>query len=251
MITLYTFGPGFGLPDPSPFVTKVEVLLKMAGVPYKTESTGLSKAPKGKLPYINDNGTVIADSTFIRLHLEQQHGIDFDKGLSPVERGVSWAFEKMCEDHLYWAMVDARWMNDANFNAGPRNFFQAVPAVIRPAVSALVRRRVRSYAKAHGMGRHSGADIEALGIRDLDAIASFLGEKPYLMGNELCGADATIFAFVAGTLCDRFETQLRTATERHINLVDYRNRLMRRFFPQLEAASERNSRPAGAGSSRA
>jgi hypothetical protein len=30
MITLYTFPPAFGLPGP--FVTKVEVLLKMAGL---------------------------------------------------------------------------------------------------------------------------------------------------------------------------------------------------------------------------
>src|SRR5436190_8140000 len=40
MITLYTFGPAFGLPDPSPFVTKVEVLLKMAGLAYGTDTTG-------------------------------------------------------------------------------------------------------------------------------------------------------------------------------------------------------------------
>jgi hypothetical protein len=32
MITLYAFGPGFGLPDPSPLVTKVETLLKMSGI---------------------------------------------------------------------------------------------------------------------------------------------------------------------------------------------------------------------------
>jgi len=37
MITLYSFGPGFGLPDPSPFVTKAEVLLKMAELPYRTD----------------------------------------------------------------------------------------------------------------------------------------------------------------------------------------------------------------------
>jgi glutathione S-transferase len=238
MITLYTFGPGFGLPDPSPFVTKAEVLLKMAGVPYKTDAGGFSKAPKGKLPYISDDGTIVADSTFIRLHLEQKHGIDFDKGLSPAGRGVAWAFEKMCEDHLYWVLVDARWMIDCNFNAGPRRFFNAAPAVVRPAVIAMVKRKIRGYLKGHGMGRHSRAEIELLGIRTIDALSHFLAEKPYVMGQEPCGADATIFAFVAGTLCDRFETPIRTAAARHVNLVSYRDRLMRRFFPQFAARPE-------------
>lgn len=41
---------------PSPFVTKAEVLLKMAGLSYRTDITGLRKAPKGKLPYIEDDG---------------------------------------------------------------------------------------------------------------------------------------------------------------------------------------------------
>lgn len=63
MITLYSFGPGFGLPDPSPFVTKAEVLLKMAELPYRSDTTGFKKAPKGKLPYIDDGGEIISDST--------------------------------------------------------------------------------------------------------------------------------------------------------------------------------------------
>lgn len=50
MIALYTFGPGFGLPDPSPFVMKAEVLLKMAKLPYRTDTTGFAKAPKGQAP---------------------------------------------------------------------------------------------------------------------------------------------------------------------------------------------------------
>ena len=37
MLTFYGFGPAFCLPDPSPFVMKSEVQLKMAGVPYKFE----------------------------------------------------------------------------------------------------------------------------------------------------------------------------------------------------------------------
>src|SRR5690242_7504970 len=64
MITLYIFGPAFGLPDASPFVTKAELLLKFAKIPYCTKTGGLRKAPRGKLPYIRDGETVIADSTF-------------------------------------------------------------------------------------------------------------------------------------------------------------------------------------------
>src|SRR5437879_1025966 len=139
MITLYTFGPAFGLPDPSPFVTKAEVLLKMAGLPYRTDTTGFRKAPKGKLPYIEDGGERIADSTFIRLHLEQKYGVDFDRGLDPERRAIAWAFEKLAEDHLYWAIVESRWSDDANFDKGPRTFFRVVPAPLRPIVIAMVR----------------------------------------------------------------------------------------------------------------
>lgn len=35
MIILYGFGEGFGLPEVSPFVTKTEVQLKMAGLAYR------------------------------------------------------------------------------------------------------------------------------------------------------------------------------------------------------------------------
>jgi glutathione S-transferase len=95
MITLYSFGPGFGLPDPSPFVTKAEVLLKMAELPYRSDTTGFKKAPKGKLPYIDDGGEIISDSTFIRWHLERKYNIDFDRGLLAEQRSIAWAFEKM------------------------------------------------------------------------------------------------------------------------------------------------------------
>ena len=60
MITLYTFGPAFGLSDPSPFVTKAQTLLSMAGLPYRTDTGGFRKAPKGKLPYIDDEGKRVA-----------------------------------------------------------------------------------------------------------------------------------------------------------------------------------------------
>jgi Glutathione S-transferase N-terminal domain len=78
MITLYTFGPYFGLPDTSPFVIKAMLLLKFAGLEYGEDRGGYGKAPKGKLPYLDDDGLIVADSTFIRFHIEKKYGFDFD-----------------------------------------------------------------------------------------------------------------------------------------------------------------------------
>jgi glutathione S-transferase len=197
VITLYTFGPAFGLPDPSPFVTKAEVLLKMAGLPYKTDTAGFNKAPKGKLPYIDDDGTIVR-FTFVRIR-GPEASRRFRPGPVADERGVAWAFEKMCEYHLYWASLHARWMDDANFDAGPRKFFAGVPAPIRPLVVAMVRRQVRRNLWGHGLGRHSKEEIEQLAARSINAIADFLADKPYLMGQTPCGAGATA-AFMTGYL---------------------------------------------------
>ena len=162
MLTLHTFGPTRTQPDPSPFVMKALVLLKLSGLPFTTKTGGLGKAPKRKLPYLDDEGTLVADSTFIRLHLETRHGIDFDRGLSPEQKAQAWAFEKMCEDHLYWIIVRERWTKDDNFNAGPRMFFDSVPALVRPLIVAGVRRKVRGQLWGQGLGRHSEADVVAL-----------------------------------------------------------------------------------------
>jgi glutathione S-transferase len=233
MITLYAFGTAFGLPDPSPFVTKAEVLLKMAGLAYRIDNTGFRRAPKGKLPYIDDDGERIADSTFIRWHLENKYHVDFEKGLSAEQRAVGWAFEKMAEDNLYWALVDARWFDEPNFAKGPRGFFRKIPTPVRPLLIAFIRRQLKRTLYGQGMGRHNRAEIVALGTRSIVAIAEFLGTKPFFMGSEPTGVDATIFAFVAGTLCPHFDTPLRTAAECHNNLRRYIGRMTARYYPDL------------------
>ncbi len=231
MITLYVFGPRFGLPDPSPFCMKALVLIKMAGLDFKTESADLQKAPKRKAPYMDDDGTIVPDSTFIRFHLEKSRDIDFDEGLSDADRAIAWAFEKLCEDNLYWAILNSRWADDKNFNAGPVQFFEAVPAIMRPLIVPMVRRQVRRDLKGQGMGRHSESEIVHLATRGIDGISAFLGDKPFLMGDKPCGADATVFSTVSQLLCDVFDTPLLGATQKHDNLVAYRDRLMKQYFP--------------------
>lgn len=236
MITLYTFGPAFGLPDPSPFVTKAEVLLKLARREYRTKRADVRKAPKGKLPFIDDDGTIVADSTFIRFHLEDRYGIDFDAGLTPQQRGVAWAVEKLLEDHLYWALVDGRWTRDADFDRGPRRFFDQVPAPVRPLVIGMVRRQLRRTLWGQGTGRHTRADIERLAMRDIDAVADVLGDKPFLMGATPSGADATAFAFILGLMAPHFESAVRDHAMRRPALVAYRDRGLALWYPDLSTS---------------
>lgn len=235
MITLYTFGPYFGLPDASPFVMKGEMLLKLSGLEYQTNRRGFTKAPKGKLPYIDDNGTIVADTTLIRLYLEQKYSIYFDRGLSTRDRGVAWAVDKMLEDHVYWALVYWRWMNDANFERGPKNFFKRAPAIIRPFATKLVRRKVRATLHAHGIGRHTESEMTAMASRAFDALAQILGDNHYLFGDEPCGADATAFGFIAGALSTTFESPLHSKAHTLPTLIAYRDRMMAEFYPGFEA----------------
>ncbi len=221
MITLHVFGPHFGQIDASPFCAKAIVLLKMSGLPFQTAKADLRKAPKGKAPYMYDDEELVSDSTFIRFHLENQHGIDFDPGLTDAQKGIAWAFEKMCEDQLYWATVQQRWMIDANFDRGPRNFFKPIPALLRPIVISKIRKDVKQALHGQGFGRHSPSEITTLIMRALTAISAQLGDKKFLMGDNPCGADASVFPAVAGLLCDVFDNPYHEKAKKLPNLHAY------------------------------
>ncbi len=233
MITLFTFGPAFGLPDPSPFVTKAHLLLRLAGLSYETNRKGYSKSPKGKLPFIADQGEIIGDSTFIRLHIERKYGFDFDAGLSEQRKAVVWALEKMCENHLYWAAVYERWMKPENFETITSRMLGSMPGPMRPVVKALVRRKIRKDLHCHGMGRHSEAEIVALAKRDIDATAAILGDSPWFGGDRPCGGDATLGAFAIAGSTPAFKTEIAGLIGGHANLMAYRERVMAAYFPEL------------------
>ena len=235
MIQLHAFGPNFGLPDPSPFCMKVMVLLKMAGQDYKLADGDPRKAPKGKTPWIVDEGESVPDSTFIRLHLEQKYGVDFDPGLSDSDKAVAWAFERLCEDHLYWAMLSERWTVTENFEAGPRVFFDVIPMPLRYVVISMVRRQMTRDIRGHGFGRHPRSEQMQLAKRSVDALAAQLGDKPFLMGDQPASVDAIAFPTVARLLPDIFETELRSIGQAHPNLMAYNARCMERWFPDFKA----------------
>ncbi len=240
MITLYCIGQGFGLPEISPYATKAEVQLKIAGLDYRKAKGRPDHSPKGQIPYIEDEGELIADSTFIRAHMEGKYGVDLDFGLDAAQRAEAWALERMIENHLCWTMVHARWLLRPNFDKGPGHFFDAAPDGVREAV----RKQVNANVRAVGLGRHSDEEIADLGAKSLWALSLRLGDRRFLFGEVPSAVDATAFGVLAGLLTPYFDSPLRERAEGFANLVAYVDRMMRRYYPQHPWVAERQARAA-------
>ena len=231
MITLYGFGPGFGLPEISPYVTKTEVQLKMAGLDYRKQTAMPADAPKGQLPWIEDDGERIGDSTFIRAHLERKYGLDLDEGLDARERAGAWAIERMLENQLGWVAGYERWLIPANFEKGPAHFFDDAPEALRGQLRQQTLERVAGAMRAVGVARHAPEEVVWLGERSVSALAELMGEGPYLMGRRPCGADATAFAMLAMLTSPHFVSEVGRKVQVRPNLVAYVDRMMEHFYP--------------------
>jgi glutathione S-transferase len=231
MITAVLFPAGFGIPNPSPFCMKVEILLKMAGLPYCVETENdPTKGPKGKIPFIRDGNDVIGDSTFIQAHLETRYGTDFDAGLSAAERAVAHGLARMCEERLYWCLVFSRWVDGRNWPTIAKFFFADLPPVVRSIVPILSRRSVRAGLNGNGIGRHSADEIYALGTKDINALADHLGTKPFMMGDAASSLDAVAYPFIEGLTVAALPSPLMTAIEQHPPLLTYRDRCRALWF---------------------
>ncbi|MDT8991798.1 glutathione S-transferase family protein [Curvibacter sp. APW13] len=233
MITLHQFDPVYGLPNASPFCMKVETWLRMAGLPYEAPPLRmqvLGKAPAGKLPYIVDDGAVVADSTFIIDHLKAKHHIALDDWLSPSQQAQALAFQRLLEENLYWAVLYSRWIEPAGWALTRVAFFCKMPRPLRWFVPPLARRSMRQELHGHGMGRHTAAEITAIGQRDITAVADFLGDKPYFMGDTPCSLDASVYAFMANILWAPLDHPLQRHARQYPQLLAYCERMKSRYW---------------------
>ncbi len=243
MITLYAFGPAFGLPDASPSVMKAEVQLMMAGLDYLKDPTGFARSTEVRLPTIEDSGRVVSDPTLIRLHLERTYGVDLDDGLSARQRAEAWAIERMLEDHLAWAAAYFHWAVPENFERGPARLFDRAPVSVRAGLRRHVQEQVTAGIYAHGMGRLSSEEIAQLGATSIWALDALLDGKPFLLGDQPKAVDATAFSLLAHVTAPVFDTPLREVVEGTSHLAEYVARTMRLFYPAHGRTGDHGKRP--------
>src|SRR5262249_50946689 len=89
-IKLFQFPRMFAVPNLSPFCCKLATWLRIARIPYESVPTpDPRKDPKGKLPFIEDAGVRIADTSIIVDSLVKTRGVDPDARLDAAQRATA------------------------------------------------------------------------------------------------------------------------------------------------------------------
>jgi len=235
MITLHGFGPGFGLVDGSPFVLKVDLLLRIAKLEYKVSNSAsnLQKAPKGKLPFITDNDKTIADSYFIERYLKTNYDFDMDKSLSNTDKSLSKLLSKSLEENFYWCIVYSRWIKEDSWPVTKDMFFGKMPFPLRIIIPIIARRGVQKTIKMHGMGRHTENEILEITKDTLESLSTLLAEKAFFFGNEIRSFDVTVYAMLVQLVGVDIENNFSALAKTFPNLVDYCKRITTEYYPAI------------------
>lgn len=231
MIVLTQFPTAFGLPNLSPFCMKVETYLRMTGLEYRVESLGdPRKAPRHKLPFIDDRGRRVPDSEHILAYLKATYGDPLDKDLSPADRALGHTIRRSLEEGFYFVALWSRWMDERSWPEIRRAFFGRLPPIVRDMVPRLARGKIADALEAQGTGRHTPDEIWAIGKADLTALSGLLGDKPFILGEAPTSFDATVYAFAANVIVPPLRTPLSEHAETLPNLRAYCDRMRARYF---------------------
>jgi glutathione S-transferase len=233
-VKLYQPSRAFGLPNPSAFCVKLETYLRMAEIPYEIAGGDPRDAPKGKVPWIDDDGHVLGDSTFIIEYLKDKHGDPLDGRLTSREQAEGHAIKKLVEDSLYFVSSYSKWVEDDGFEIYSAELFAGMPEEQLKYVPDMVRKRVVEKLKAQGVARHSREEVYALGIQDVVAFGFLLGDGPFLFGKHPTSFDASAFGVIGNLKDGPFDSPVRDEIRGTKNIADYIDRIRQRYFADLK-----------------
>jgi glutathione S-transferase len=244
-VRLFQFPRMFSIPNLSPFCCKLETWLRIAGIPYAVVDTpNPGKAPKGKLPFIEDGGLRMGDTSLIIEHLRKTRGVDPDAGLDPSQRTIALLVQRTLEEHYAFALLYTHFIREQGWRH-TRATFDSVPAVIRPMVAGMVRGQMRKILRLQGLSRHSDEDITEFALQDWRAVLGVMSHGPFFFGDEPTTVDAIVFAALAATLLTPIESPVRDYLRSQPGCVGYVERMRSRYFPELASGAPISARAAG------
>uniref|UniRef100_A0A915CPG4 Metaxin glutathione S-transferase domain-containing protein n=1 Tax=Ditylenchus dipsaci TaxID=166011 RepID=A0A915CPG4_9BILA len=212
------------IPSPSPFALKLETWLRINKLSYVNVSNEFTKA--------SSKATTLL-TNFARFNL----GID--RNLTTKERAESRAITILIEESLFRCLGYSR-SRDFSWFATDDGYLTYLTGVKKFLFQKIGTKTIQSGIKktlhAQGYGRLTVEEMVEVAKKDLTALSTFLGDKPYIFGDKSSTVDATLF----GHLCQFLYTPLITDQIKQFieqstpNLVTFTNRVKAEYWPDWE-----------------
>ncbi|OGM46726.1 glutathione S-transferase [Aspergillus bombycis] len=255
-LTLYRGLPGTGTYSWSPFVIKLEVRLRFAGIPYRVEAGSIRNAPRGKVPYISipaetlyEDGSkpaspvVMGDSTMItKTFIEKGLTKDLNANLSGSQKLQDMGLKALLEDKLYWYNSYEKWV--LNYYTMRDVVLAAFPWPVRVVIGLLAYSKVTRTLTGQGTMLFSTEEIGSLRGEIWERINGTLvearsrhgergGQGPFWVsgGEEPTEADATLFGFIVSGLVCYAAPNTQKVVRGYPAVVDYARRIHDKYFP--------------------
>jgi len=223
------------LPSTSPFCLKLEAYLRFASLKYTVvPKPDFSLAPKGKLPFIERNGEILDDSSFIINWINDQIEFDPDSSLVSDEKAIALATKRLLEDHLYFIIMKQRWLTKDGYKF-TKTCFKEIPWFARPFIFCKIKKNIQKTLYLQGLGRFSDDELYELANEDIKCLSSLLGESEYIFGTqEPTSLDIYIFSFIASIIQLPYDYPLKTLVMNKRNLVNHCKRIGHLYFQEYD-----------------
>jgi glutathione S-transferase len=218
MLTLYSYPGLFGLSDNNPYGLKVATFLRLCHVPFRHEHVmDASKAPRGQLPYIDDDGVTVGDSSTILAYVTGKLRLGIDTRLVSAQKDLAHLVNRALDD-LYWVMSYSRWRDPRFWPLFRDAMLKACPGLNANDLAAAQNYNFERY-RHQGIGRFEPEEVYERGLADLQVLTHLIGEKGSLFDDGLHGVDAAIFGFLANIFYFPIDTPLKLLVQSEPGLV--------------------------------
>lgn len=249
-LKVYTFPQLFGpeLPTAGPFGLKLEACLRMMKVPYtRVYEADNRKGPKRKSPWIVDGDVKMGDTELILAYLRDTYGATIDDELTPAQRAQSLLYRHALEEHVHQVFEYELIVRDGGWQVMGGAIKKAVPAVLAPVIVPMIRKKWTGHLFERGIARHTPDEVEAMGKANLDALATILAERDWLIADHPTKVDASAFGLLGVTVWGGLDTPVCRYARTLTSLVKYLERARATFFPELVNAAAAPARQQAGG----
>jgi glutathione S-transferase len=220
VLTLYSYPELFGVADNNPYGLKIFAFLKLAKLPFRHEHIFDAKAaPRGQLPYIDDDGQHVGDSDTIITYLIEKYQLTIDNALTRSQRDIDLMVRRTLDD-LYWVMSYSRWKDPQFWPLFRDELLKTHSNLTVAGLEDAQRYNFERY-RYQGIGRYEPPDVYKRGLADLQVLADLIGQSGFLFGPRASSTDAGVYGFVANIHFYAINTPLREFVRTHHNLVHH------------------------------